>query len=488
MRMSRCLWTGRILSVPCSSHSPLSGSFSPNPVPGEATLLTIRTTAAVPIGRHLLTIRAQPPAGSAAREKLLSIEYTVAPPGGYALAISGVSVAQGGSATTAIGVTRTGGFVGPVARFVRRPTGTTGPLLPEGVAVAYDENPLTAGGTAARITASASTSPGVYPLVLIGSTTGLPDVQTNFNLTVTSASVGRTIVVAKRVGGSLLPTSSETVPQGSTVALEATVFDQNNAPVIGAPVTWTSSNADAATVSNTGVVTGVAPGTANVVVSLNSDPTVRATVAITVPAPASSVARIEVEPRDAKITAPATQQYLVNYFNAAGARINIETGGSLQFLTSNGIVADINAASGLATGKAAGTTDITARYLRNGSFVVQDITPLTVVAPGTAGNYGSLTFSIQGGIRDIRLAHGYTFQLIVRDPAGNQVTSGVTPVPTYSSSNPLVTVTPSEPPPGAPPGYYFTLSVAANATVGSTVQIRYDVAGAGGTVNLTVVP
>jgi hypothetical protein len=315
------------------------------------------------------------------------------------------------------------------------------------------------------------------------------------NVTVTPAPRATFVVVAKRVNGVLQTTSSETVQQGSSVTLEATVFDQNNVPMPSVGLTWVSLNTAAATVVNTAansgvnsaVVTGVATGTANIEVSVNGSPTIKGIVAVTVTAPASNVARIELEPRDARITAPGSQQYLVNYFNAAGARIALESGGSVQFTSSNTAVADINATSGLATGKTAGTSTITARYLRNGGLVARDSTPLTVVASGTAG-FGSVEFSIQGGVRDVRLAHGYTFQLIIRNAAGAQVTSGITPPPTASSSNPNVTVAVSEPPPGAPAGYYFSLTVAPNAVVGSTATISYSVAGASGTVTVTVVP
>jgi hypothetical protein len=306
------------------------------------------------------------------------------------------------------------------------------------------------------------------------------------------------IVVGKRVGSTLTATTSETVPQGAKVDLEAIVLDQNNAPIPDAPITWTSSNIGVArvlsTVPGTGSVTGVAPGTANVVASLNSDPTVKATVAITVTAPTSNVTRIEIEPRDVRITAPATQQYTVTYFNAAGARIASESGGSVEWISSNS-AADINAASGLARGAAAGTATITARYLRNGVQVVQATTGLTVAASGTPGNYGSVEFSI-GGVttRELRVAHGYTAQIIVRTPFGTQVTSGVAPAPNVApqleltSPNPGVTIAPSEPPPGAPAGYYFSITVAPGATVGSTVQLRSTVTGASGTITLTIVP
>jgi len=464
----------------------ISGTFSPNPAVDDISVLAVRSTAAVAPGTYPLTILVTPPPNLGLDPKTVSLNYIVtAPPvtGSYTLAASDVSVVAGSPATTSVSVTRSGGFTSPVTVSVAR---TGGAATPAGLAIAVD-NPV-AQSAGLRITTSAQTPAGIYGFTVTGSAPGLANVTTTFTVTVTAPRRATSILVFKRVNGVPQGTSAESVPQGSTVALEATVLDQNGAVLAGAPVTWTSTNTGAATVSSTGVVTGVAPGNANVIARSTDNAAVEATVAITVTGPASNVARVEIEPRDARITAPATQQYLVNYFNASGARISSESGGSLQFLTSNSAVADINASSGMATGKTAGSTNITARYLRNGVFVVQDVTTLTVAAAGTPGNYGSLTFSIQGGIRDIRLAHGYTFQLIVRDPAGNQVTSGVTPAPTYSSSNPLVTVAPSEPPPGAPPGYYFSLNVPSNATVGSTVQIRYDVAGAGGTVNLTIVP
>jgi len=55
---------------------------------------------------------------------------------------------------------------------------------------------------------------------------------------------------------------------GSTLSLAATVFDANNAVVRGAPVAWSSSDANVATVvtaaSGTGLVTGSHAGTANI--------------------------------------------------------------------------------------------------------------------------------------------------------------------------------------------------------------------------------
>ena len=51
---------------------------------------------------------------------------------------------------------------------------------------------------------------------------------------------------------------------GQTAQLTATVNDQNNSPITGATVTWTSSNINVATVSAGGLVTAVSNGTARI--------------------------------------------------------------------------------------------------------------------------------------------------------------------------------------------------------------------------------
>jgi hypothetical protein len=57
---------------------------------------------------------------------------------------------------------------------------------------------------------------------------------------------------------------SASVAPGGTAALEATVKDQNGNVMTGQTVTWSSNNTAAATVSSSGVVTGVAAGSATI--------------------------------------------------------------------------------------------------------------------------------------------------------------------------------------------------------------------------------
>lgn len=215
---------------------------------------------------------------------------------------------------------------------------------------------------------------------------------------------------------------------------------------------------------------------------------------VTVEAPpiTSAVARIEIEPRNAEITAPARQQYSVALFNAAGARIVAENGGTIEYSSSQPAVARISADTGVATGVAPGITSITARYLRNGALIRQDATTLTVYAAGTAGHYGSATISTNNNnTRTLRAGESLVFQVIVRNAAGIKDSTGVTPAPTVTSSSGTVSIARCTPGVLGCPfaiGYFYTMTAAPTAAVGSQVRIRYDVMGAGGEITMVIVP
>ena len=284
---------------------------------------------------------------------------------------------------------------------------------------------------------------------------------------------------------------------GEQFGFAGVMYDQFRNPFFGATVTWRIADPTIArVVSSTSVgdfhtvtVEALRAGTTTIVpespgVTKTSPPL---TITVGNAPPVSNVSRIEIEPRNAEITAPATQQYRVMFYNAAGDRITVESGGMLEFTSSNfSSVASVNLATGLATSVAAGTTTITARYLRNGVFVRHDASPLTVYAAGTAGHYGSATISTNNNnTRTMRAGEILLFQLIVRNSTGTQITTGVTPSPTVTSMNTgVITIAPST----IPGGYFYNMSAAANAPVGTTVTIRYDVLGAGGEITMTIVP
>lgn len=97
------------------------------------------------------------------------------------------SVAQGGSAVVAATLTRSGGFTGTVQFGVTgNPTGVTGAV----------SNEVTTGlVTTATITVdvAATVAPGVYPMVVSGSGSGVTTATANFTLTVTAAPASYTM-------------------------------------------------------------------------------------------------------------------------------------------------------------------------------------------------------------------------------------------------------------------------------------------------------
>src|SRR5690349_2940062 len=106
----------------------------------------------------------------------------------------------------------------------------------------------------------------------------------NASGTVTGISVGRAVIsafaVQDQVTGTatvdviqvpvqsvaISPAGAQTVFQGLTLQLAATVKDANNNILNGRTISWTTSNPAIATVSSTGVVTGAALGNAQITV------------------------------------------------------------------------------------------------------------------------------------------------------------------------------------------------------------------------------
>lgn len=97
-----------------------------------------------------------------------------------------------------------------------------------------------------------------------------------------SVSGTATITVQQAVAAMSVQPASGTVIVGRTLQLNATATDAGGAAIASPQLTWTSSSTAVATVSTTGLVTGVAPGTATVTAASG---TVTANASITVQPP-----------------------------------------------------------------------------------------------------------------------------------------------------------------------------------------------------------
>jgi uncharacterized protein YjdB len=138
---------------------------------------------------------------------------------------------------------------------------------------------------------------------------------------------------------------------GSTVQLAAMLRDAGGTALTGRTVTWSTSASGVATVSGSGLVTGVAAGGATITATSEG---VNGTSAITVTIP--PVASVTVSPATANVAVGSTVQLTAVARDAAG---NTLSGRTVTWSTSNASFATVNG-SGLVTGVAAGAATITA--------------------------------------------------------------------------------------------------------------------------------
>ena len=168
------------------------------------------------------------------------------------------------------------------------------------------------------------------------------------------------------------PATTELTALGATVQLSAEVRDQNGAVMAGATVTWASSNAGAATVNASGLVTAVSNGGATITATAGGA-SGSATVSV-----AQEVSAVAVTPDTATVLEGDTLRLAATAADANGHAV---TGAELAWASGDTAVAVVDA-SGLVTGVAAGQVQVTATAVGlTGSAELAVVTPLpTTVA------------------------------------------------------------------------------------------------------------
>lgn len=143
------------------------------------------------------------------------------------------------------------------------------------------------------------------------------------------------------------------VQVGKTQQMTATgTYSDGSTKTITSTVDWTSSDTSEASVSSTGLVTGVAPGTVTVTAALDD---LSGTTSVTVTI--ANLASIAITPNNASILSDGSQQFTAIGTLDDGSTVNITD--EVTWNSSDTSVATINS-SGLATAVATGTTNITA--------------------------------------------------------------------------------------------------------------------------------
>ncbi|MBC7896764.1 MAG: Ig-like domain-containing protein [Cytophagaceae bacterium] len=183
--------------------------------------------------------------------------------------------------------------------------------------------------------------------------------------------------------------NASTLDVGQNTQGTALVLDSQGLPTAGSTVTWSSSDASIATVSQGGVVSAVSGGTTTILASSNGV-TGAATITVNAAAPAS-VASISVSLTPATLGAGATSQAAVTLRDAAG---NVLVGRSYGLSSDKPNIATVNT-SGLVMTVAAGVTNIRATSGTKMGFKLLTVTSgapvvasVSVTAASTLMNIG----------------------------------------------------------------------------------------------------
>ena len=202
--------------------------------------------------------------------------------------------------------------------------------------------------------------------------------------TIDGVSASATITGAAVAAASVaVSPSTVSVAEGATTTLTATVKDAQGNTLAGRALTWSSDDAAVATVSSSGVVTGISPGTATITATAagGTAPSGSSTVTVTM----APVLSLTISPANPTITVGRT---LALTATLLGAVPNVPlpiAGRTLTWSVANSAVATISSA-GVVTGVSAGTTTVTASAASLGQATPATATvTLSVAAPSVAG-------------------------------------------------------------------------------------------------------
>jgi trimeric autotransporter adhesin len=267
--------------------------------------------------------------------------------------------------------------------------GQTTPLTAE---LRDESGTVLTGRTIAWSTSSAS--------VATVSQTGVVTATGAGTATITATSEGKTgtatvTVTAVPVATVTVAPTSLPLQVGQTGTLTATTRDASNNVLTGRTIAWSSSNTNVATVSDAGVVTAVAPGSATITAT-SEGKSGTATVSVT----AVPVASVVVSPSTVSLTTGGTQQITATPRDAAG---NALTGRTVTWQTSNANVATVTQ-TGLITAVGVGSANVTATSEGKVGTVTVTVTPAPVatvtVTPTSASLLVAGTTTLSATARD----------------------------------------------------------------------------------------
>lgn len=163
------------------------------------------------------------------------------------------------------------------------------------------------------------------------------------------------------------PAGSQLVFEGTTLQLSAIVRDGSNNILNGRPVSWTTSNQAVASVSSTGLVTGLGLGSAQITAEVEGK-----TASSQVNVSPRPIATIALSPNPASVRAGSAIQMTLDMRDAGGAPLTT-AGRSVTWDSSNKPVATVQ--DGVVAGVTPGTATITVVVDGKSASAIVNVTP-----------------------------------------------------------------------------------------------------------------
>jgi len=315
---------------------------------------------------------------------------------------------------------------------------------------------------------------GVATVSAIGLVRGVAAGQATITATSEGQSGTASVTVQVQPVATIVVTpASPSIAISATVQLAATLRDANGALLTGRTVTWETSVAGTATVSGSGLVTGVAAGQATI--TARSEGKAGSTV-VTVQAAPAPVATVDVSPTTATVAVGATTQFTATLKDANGA---VLIGRTIAWSALPAGITTVSTA-GLVLGVAAGQATITATSEgKSGTAIVTVPTPPPPPPPGAIADPTQLPIAARqappAGTYGRNLTSGQTYIDPVSGMTVLKITDANTPAVNtrayhdYSEGGPYI----SQPWLGTDGQTYYTLMMGAGPNR-YLVDLRYD--------------
>ncbi len=207
-----------------------------------------------------------------------------------------------------------------------------------------------------------------------------------------SGSAQVTVVPVPVASVQLSPTTAQLAP-GGTVQLTATTRDAGGAALTGRSVTWSSTNPAIATVTTTGMVSGVSAGGPVSIVATSEGQSATAQVTVVAPPPVASVATVTVAPPTLSLSVGSALQLSATLRDSAG---NVLTGRTITWSSVNTSVATVSSAGLVTAVGAGGPVAITATSEGRQGSASATVTPV-VTAPSIITLNNALQYQTMTG-------------------------------------------------------------------------------------------